>query len=190
MRTSKAELQWHGTTLLQRTVGVLGDVCGEVLVVSARGQELTVTAAAVVRDQHPGLGPLQGLADGLHAAAERGHQAAFVSATDMPLLQSAFVLRILDALTADVDLVLPVDDEREHPLAAAYATALAPVVSGLVARGERRLRALAQHCRVRRLSRAELLTDAAPAAADPRLDSLVNVNTPEELARLRGRTGQ
>ncbi|WP_279581859.1 molybdenum cofactor guanylyltransferase [Fodinicola feengrottensis] len=63
MGRSKADLPWHGSTLLRRTVGVLARaVDGPVVVVRAAGQSLPSLPAGVeVRDDDAeGLGPLQG----------------------------------------------------------------------------------------------------------------------------------
>lgn len=188
MHTAKADIDWYGVPLVQHTVDLLREVCDDVVVVGAPGRALEVERARTVYDEVAGQGPLQGLAAGLAAAqpAER----AFVCATDMPLLQPEFVRRVLRGLGPDVDLVLPVDEGREQPLAAAYAPRLAATVLMLLARPERRLSALSAHCRVQRVSRAELLADAALAVADPQLDSLLNVNTTDQLAAVRARAGQ
>src|SRR6266581_6089080 len=88
MGTPKAALEWHGSTLLRRTAGVLARmVDGPVVVVRAPGQALPALPAQVevVEDPREGLGPLQGLAAGLAAAADRA-EIAFVCSTDMPFL--------------------------------------------------------------------------------------------------------
>ena len=95
MGSAKASLEWHGSTLLQRTVGVVARaVDGPVLVVRAPGQGLPEPAAArqVVDDPVAGRGPLQGIATGLAAAAGRAAVAA-VCAVDLPLLHPAFLRR-------------------------------------------------------------------------------------------------
>src|SRR5438105_11762733 len=74
MGTPKAALEWHGSTLLRRTVGILARVTGgPVVVVRARGQELPVLPpdVEVVDDPRAGKGPVQGLAAGLAAVADR-----------------------------------------------------------------------------------------------------------------------
>ncbi len=189
MGTSKAELDWDGVSLLQRTAGVLTATCDEVVIVAAAEQVVPTNGATVVRDGIAERGPLQALSAGLDAAVRLGASAAFVCATDMPLLSPAFVSSVLAALTPDVDVVLPVEEQHEHPLAAGYSTDLAGTVTQLLVGGERRLRALFDHCRVRRLTRAELLMDPSLAAADPQLDSLLNVNTPDQFAVVRARAG-
>ncbi|MDQ3154869.1 MAG: molybdenum cofactor guanylyltransferase, partial [Actinomycetota bacterium] len=109
MGTPKAALEWHGSTLLRRTLGVLSRVVdGPVLVVRAPGQELPPLPARVdvVEDPTEGLGPLQGIAAGLTALAGRA-EVAYVSSTDLPFLHPAFVRRVLCAVAPGVDVALP-----------------------------------------------------------------------------------
>ena len=88
---------------------------------------------------------------------------------------------------AALDVALPVARGHAQPLAAAYRTGLAPRVAALVDAGTLRAQALFERSRVLPLDEAALLADPALAAADPRLDSLLNVNTPEEYQEARGR---
>ena len=121
MGTPKAALEWHGSTLLRRTLGVLARVVdGPVLVVRAAGQALPALPARVevVEDPAEGLGPLQGIAAGLAALAGQA-EAAFVASTDLPFLHPEFVRRVLGALGPDVDVALPQARGYPQPLAAA-----------------------------------------------------------------------
>lgn len=184
MGAAKAGLDWHGSTLLYRAAAVLGRaVDGPVIVVAAPGQELPELPAgvAVVEDPVEGLGPMQGLAAGLAALADRA-DAAFACSTDLPFLHPAFVRRVLLGLTGDVDVALPVAHGFRQPLAAAYRTRLAGLVTDLLARGDDRPGMLFRHCEVARLDDAALLADAALARYDPDLDSVLNVNTPGDYA--------
>lgn len=184
MGTPKAALQWHGSTLLRRTTGVLArSVGGPVIVVRAPGQALPPLPAGVevADDPAEGLGPLQGIATGLATAATLGLSAAFVCATDMPFLHPAFVRRVLDALDDESDAVVPYARGRHQPLAAAYRTTLVPLLAERVAAGRLRLAALLDGpIAVRRLDDRVLRSDPALAAADPTLESVVNVNTPQD----------
>lgn len=189
MGEPKAALEWHGSTLLHRTAAVLQRaVEGPVVVVRAPGQELPVLPAGVEVADDPveGRGPLQGVAAGLAALAGRA-EAAFVCSTDLPLLHPAFVRAVLGALAEDVDVVLPVARGYNQPLAAAYRTELAPRVAALLAAGRDRPAMLFQEVRVRRVDDAALLADRALAAADPALDSVLNVNTPDDYRAARAR---
>ena len=189
MGTAKAMLEWHGSTLLCRALGILSrSIDGPLLVVRAPGQPLPgiPVQAEVVEDPEEGLGPLQGIATGLAALAGQAHT-AFVCSTDLPFLHPAFVRRVLSAFTDDSDVVLPIAHGYPQPLAAAYRITLAPLVSELVAAGDRRLGLLFQRCVTLRLDDAALLADSALATADPALDSVVNVNCPDDYHAARRR---
>ncbi|MEK6441497.1 NTP transferase domain-containing protein [Pseudonocardia sp. T1-2H] len=190
MGTSKAALEWHGSTLLYRTAALLArTVDGPVVVVAAPGQELPELPAgvAVVADPVEGVGPMQGIATGLAALAEKA-PAAFVCSTDMPFLHPAFVRRVLRGLDGPgTDVALPFALGFRQPLAAAYRTALAGLIASLIAQGRSRPGMLYEHCTVTRLDDADLLADADVARLDPDLDSVVNVNAPDDYAAARAR---
>src|SRR4051794_33201959 len=149
MGTAKASLGWHGSTLLRRVTGVVARAVpgAPVVVVRAPGQPLPTLPPGVEVHDDPveGLGPLQGLAVGLAAVADRA-DVAFVCSTDLPFLHPAFVHRVLAAFGDDdeadddaaADVVLPVAHGHHQPLAAGYRTALAGVVTRLVEQGELR----------------------------------------------------
>jgi len=180
MGTPKAALEWHGSTLLRRTVGILARATGgPVVVVRAHGQELPDLPADVhiVDDPREGKGPVQGLAAGLGALA--GH------ATDMPFLHPAFVRRVLRAVHEGADVGLPIARGYPQPLAAAYRTSLAPIAEQLVKEERLRPAFLFEQCQVTRLDEAALRDDPVLAALDPGLDSVVNVNEPDDYRTAR-----
>jgi molybdenum cofactor guanylyltransferase len=189
MGRSKAALDWHGTTLLRRVVGIVARVVdGPVVVVRAPGQELPDLPGevAIATDAREGRGPLQGLAAGLSATREA--EWAYVSSTDVPLLHPAFVAFVLRAAEReDVDVALPVAHGFRHPLCAAYRTALLPEVERLVAEDLLKPGLLLERVRVLELDEASLLGDRELAAVDPELLSLLNVNDPAEYERARAR---
>ena len=189
MGTPKAALEWHGSTLLRRVVGLVGrSVDGPVVVVRAPGQALPdlPDGVEVADDAREGRGPLQGLAAGLAAVRDRA-DAAYASSTDVPLLHPCFIRRVLAALDDDVDVVLPEVGGFRHPLAAVYRTELADVVERLIAEDRMRPAFLFESCRVRRLDAGALLADPALAALDPDLDSLLNLNEPADYDAARAR---
>jgi len=182
MGTSKAGLPWHGSTLLRRTVGVVArGVAGPVVVVRAPDQPLPELPPDVEirEDDQEGLGPLQGLAIGLHALRDVA-DVAFCCSTDMPFLHTAFVSRVVEAMDDDHDVVLPVANGHRQPLAAAYRPSLAVEIDDLLAAGRLKPAFLFDRCRVLRLSDDDLVADRRLAAADPSLDSLINVNAPAD----------
>jgi molybdopterin-guanine dinucleotide biosynthesis protein A len=191
MGTPKAALEWHGSTLLGRTAGILARVAsGPVVVVRAVGQELPDLPenTLVVDDPREGKGPVQGIAAGL--AALRGQaDIAFICSTDMPFLHPAFIGRVLSVLADNetADVALPVARGFRQPLAAAYRISLADAAERLVREGRLRPGSLFDECTVVRLDDATLKQDPALAALDPDLESVVNINTPDDYRAARAR---
>ena len=182
MGSPKAALEWHGSTLLWRTVAIIGRATGgPVVVVRAPGQELPALPpdTDVVDDPREGLGPVQGIAAGLAALADRA-EIAFVSSTDMPFLHPAFVRRVVRAAQDGADVGLPVARGFRQPLAASYRTTLAQAAERLVKAGRLKPAFLFDGCDVAMLDEAALRADPVLAALDPDLDSVLNVNEPAD----------
>ena len=195
MGTAKAALEWHGSTLLRRTVGIVARATsGPVVVVRAAGQDLPELpeGTMVADDPHEGKGPVQGIAAGLAALSGRA-EVAFVSSTDMPFLHPAFIRRVLDVAAQSMgtgtgtDVVLPVARGYKQPLAAAYRVSLVETAERLVIQDRLRPAFLFGECQVETLDEAALKRDPVLAALDPDLDSVLNVNTPADYAAARAR---
>jgi molybdopterin-guanine dinucleotide biosynthesis protein A len=181
MGVSKPHLDWHGSSLLYRMTGLLSRaVVGPIIVVAAPGQELPELPETVliVEDPVEGLGPLQGIAAGLNAAAEF-QTYSFVCSTDMPFLHPAFIQRVL-ALIEEAEVALPVIGGFRQPLAAAYRNEIGARASELIANGAKTPGELFAESIVRQLSAEDLLADDDVAQGDPDLASVRNLNTPEE----------
>jgi molybdopterin-guanine dinucleotide biosynthesis protein A len=189
MGEPKAALEWHGSTLLRRVTGIVGRaVGGPVVVVRAPGQVLPPLPAGVeiTEDAREGRGPLQGLAAGL-AALDGRADVAFLSSTDVPFLHPAFVRRVVAALDDDTDVVLPRARGYQQPLSAAYRMSLRPVLERLLAADRLRPAFLFEACRVKRLDEDALLADRTLATLDARLDSVLNLNGPDDYESARAR---
>jgi molybdopterin-guanine dinucleotide biosynthesis protein A len=190
MGEPKASLNWHGSTLLRRAVGLVARaVDGPVVVVRATGQALPALPAAieVADDARDARGPLQGMAAGLHAIGGRA-EVVFVTGVDAPLLHPAVIAHVIASLGADDDVALPHAHGHDQPLAAAYrAATVGPLVDALLAEDSLGTKPLMRRCRVRRLDEAALLADPAVARLDPELHSLDNLNDPAEYAAAHAR---
>lgn len=190
MGRSKALLEWHGSTLVRRAVGLVARaVDGPVVVVRAPGQALPALppGTELAEDALEARGPLQGMAAGFAAIAGRA-EIVFVSGVDSPLLHPALVAHVIGSLRPDDDVALPHAHGFAHPLAAAYrAATVAPLIGDLLAEDSLGTNPLMGRCRVRRLDEAALLCDPAVAALDPQLHSLDNLNEPSEYAAAHAR---
>ena len=160
--------------MLQRIVRLVGEVCLPIVVVAAPGQELPILpdGAIVVHDRREGRGPLEGLSAGL-SALPAGVDAAYATSCDVPLLEPAFVRRMFELL-GDHVAVVPVSGGFQHPLAAVYRSGILDLVNELLAAERMRPAFLFDSVDTRRVSEAELLD------VDPRLNTLKNLNRPED----------
>ena len=166
MGRDKASLAFGDELLLSRVVRLVHEVASEVLLVARDGQVLPDGLDAV-RDPAEGLGPLAGIAAGLHAmTGER----AFVCACDMPLLRPALARRLLEQ-SYGFDACVPVVDGFAVPTCAVYAKATATLARELVAARELRPKALFESVRTRFVAGDEL-TDV-----DPELLSFLDCDT-------------
>jgi len=174
MGRPKALLPFGGELMVQRVVRLLGEVVAPVVVVAARGQHLPELPAATIlaRDRRPQRGPLEGIAVGLRALAGEV-EAAFVAACDLPLLKPEFIRRVI-ALVGDCQAAVPHREGHDEPLSAVYRTGVLDVVETLLAEDHLRPAFLFQRVPTRRIEAAEF------AAIDPELESVRNLNTPED----------
>ncbi|MBI3822710.1 MAG: molybdenum cofactor guanylyltransferase [Planctomycetes bacterium] len=174
MGRPKASLPFADETLLQRVVRLLKEAVSPLVVVAARDQQLPTLPGdvEVVRDEEEGRGPLQGLAAGLTALVGRV-DAAYVSACDVPILQPAFVRRMIDLLGVH-QISVPKIDGFHHPLAAVYRLDVLDIVKNLLHKNRRAVQALFDEADTRVVSAAEL------ADVDPTFASLRNLNTLED----------
>jgi molybdopterin-guanine dinucleotide biosynthesis protein A len=177
MGQPKEALRFLDTTLLGHTVSVLDRCCFPVVVIARDAeQELPPLPieAEIAYDDEADQGPLAGLAAGL--AAVHGHcDAVFATACDAPFLTESAVGWLCGQLGTHA-AVMPRIGGVLQPLAAVYRVDVLPTVQRLLAQGERRLHALAEHVDTRILDEAEV------DAFDPSRRFLRNVNSPEEYA--------
>ncbi len=178
MGRSKAWLPFPDRPLLEVVVEAVSAQLRPVIVVAAKGQDLPCLPPQIelLRDPIPDQGPIRGLATALDALRGRADW-AFVIGTDAPVIHPDWIAG-LTAHAEGVDLVLPHVDERDHPLSALYRIeAAAPVLHQRLVTGTLRLRDLAHGLTTRRIEEATL------RQIDPLLDTLRNLNTPEDYRR-------
>lgn len=176
MGRDKAALRWRGSTLLEHAAHRLAAVCREV-VVADRGRGLVAGVASV--EDGPGGGPAAGI---LGAAAARPGRDLLVLACDLPRVPRALLAAI--AAIGDADWVVPAWKEpgRLEPLCALYRPPALAALAGRVDRGLFAVHRLAEEAGlvVHRLDREALEAYGRPE------ETFMNVNTPRDLAILRG----
>ncbi len=186
MGQPKALLDWHGVTAVEHAVAVVREGIGDgpVCIVRAPGQELPPLDAIVADDAVAYDGPLAALHTGLVALTGEA-DIVFACGVDTPLLVPAFVRAVLRSLRKGDDGIVPTIGGRPQPLLAAYRVRIAPRLQALLDDGAFGLRDVPRTSAVRQIGEWELISEPELDAADPRLRSAENANTPEEWAALR-----
>lgn len=175
MGRDKALIVIGEQSLLEHTLGILGEVCESVVIVGDRPAYHRL-GVPVVADDHPHAGPLGGIATALRVA---GGAHVLCVACDMPEL-SAPLLRAMAAEPRDYDALVPVtgtspERRRLHPLHAVYSPSVRDAFEQSLASGRLAVVEALQAVTTRYLDEAWL------RRFDPHLYSLVNLNTPAEL---------
>jgi molybdopterin-guanine dinucleotide biosynthesis protein A len=174
----KPFLRVGGRTIAERQLAVLRPLFGRLLAVVADAadappwRELGVEVAT---DRVPGAGPLGGVAAALAALPADG--AAVCVAGDLPFLSPALVAALRDA-DPQAPVAAPRVGGRTEPLCARYAARLLPEIEARLASGR-----LALHRLIEASPRPSWIEAGALALLDPDGRGLLNVNTPEDLAR-------
>jgi molybdopterin-guanine dinucleotide biosynthesis protein A len=172
MGRDKATLPFGPELMLQRVVRLVGEVVEveRIAVVAAPTQALPELPSNVIvaRDEREYRGPLEGLATGFRALADRA-DAAYATACDVPLLAPAFVARMFE-LIGEHDVAVPFDGEHHHPLAAVYRLSVLPRVQHLLDADRLRPRFLFDEVNTREVPVEQL------RAVDPQLSTLENLN--------------
>jgi molybdenum cofactor guanylyltransferase len=169
MGRDKASLPAGDGTLIEHLARRLAPVVDETIVAGGSGRP-TLSGVRMVEDRYPGLGPLAGIHAGL-AAARYAH--VWVVGCDLPDADPALAHLFL-GLAAGYDAVVPRIDAEPQGVCALYDPALASRIDGLLASGERRVKALLAASNVRYVTPEELRT------VDPELRSFRNINTPAD----------
>jgi molybdopterin-guanine dinucleotide biosynthesis protein A len=169
MGRPKALLPWRDRTLIETVVETLHSVVDDVVVVSSEALELPPLDARVVHDRTPGLGPLAGIREGLHAI---GSGLAFVASTDAPHLSPRFVSSMFSyGSAAALEL-----DGHVQTLCGVYDADRCAVADELIARNQMRPLFLLEASQYRRVAKDEV----------EEAESIRGFNRPEEyLAALR-----
>jgi molybdenum cofactor guanylyltransferase len=175
MGRDKAFLEVAGRPLFEIILELVQANFARVLLVGDRGERFAGYGLPVVPDIFPGSS-LGGLYTGLRHA-ETDH--VFVASCDLPF-PSAQVLRYLCSLKEGFDAVVASTEYGYEPLFALYSKSCLAPIKALLDRGEFCAYAYYPQIRVRYVPPEEL------APFDPDGRAFLNLNTPEEFARITG----
>ncbi len=176
MGQDKASLSFEGEPLWRRQLRTLRALDPDTLFISGPATGPYHEAGLpVLPDPQPGLGPLAGIVEGLHASPTPH---LLVLAIDLPGVNPHFLRSLLEhpALGDPNRGVVPRGLRWWHPLAAIYPRALLPLVRAQLASPDRSLQSV-----VRQGVSLELL-ESIPVEPQHEATVFRNLNTPKDLA--------
>ncbi len=172
----KAFAAVDGEPIAVRTIRLFRRLFPQVVVATNRADRYRTLDVETVSDVFPGCGPLAGIHAAMRAAR---HPHVFVAACDMPGLD-ADVIRFVLSRIGDADAVVPRWDHDVEPLHAVYAVRLVDRIEEALRAGRYAIRELLPRVRVDYVAEDELRRIRGIER------SMLNVNTPEELAAVGG----
>ena len=175
MGFNKALMDVNGRPIISLLIDQVSQVTNRILISSNDSSSYRFLNFPVVADRFAGCGPLAGL----HAAMRRNDSSLFiVLACDLPNLQTP-LLKSLVSLAEGFDAAIPrTRDGVAHPLCAAYQRTCLPSIEQALERGSHKF--------------IEIFLDSAlavrwigPDEGVYKRSELANINTPEDLQRLK-----
>lgn len=161
---------------MQRLTTTLESVCSGVCIITRNPEEYSASPLP----KHTDIFPLRSSLSGLHAALSFSrHEHVFITACDTPLLAPAVIRLLMSRGSRSDDVIVPVINGYYEPLCAIYSQRCLPVMAELLQKGLAKISAMFSEVQVQTVHQEDL------CIADPGLHSFINVNTPEDLARLQ-----
>lgn len=165
-----------GERLIDRNVRLLGKHFPSVMIITiasfAHYIDLPVT---LIRDIVSIPGPLTGIYTAL-LFSQRDW--IFVRAVDMPFLENSLVKFLVNAISDNIDVVIPVTDRGHEPLCALYRRTCVRHIANVLESGGGRIIDFFPHIRVLEIP------PEVWHVPDPKGISFYNINTPADLMEL------
>ena len=170
MGSDKAMLSWAGETLIQRTLAVARQACGQVFICGSR--DLYGKFGEVVEDAQPGCGPLSGIHAALRATQT---DLNLILSVDLPLMTAEFLAWLLQqARSGQQRITAPEANGNLQPLCAVYHREALGIVDEALAKGDLKVTRLFHRTTTRIIGEREIRA----AGFEPSI--FTNVNTRED----------
>jgi molybdopterin-guanine dinucleotide biosynthesis protein A len=171
MGRNKAFIEVEGTPLIERIQRLFERLFDEIIIVADQKELFSGLNAKIYSDLIPNRGVLGGLYTGLFFSS---FKFSFCVACDMPFLKES-VIEYLIRHVGDSDIVVPRTMDGLEPLHGIYSKNCLRPMKKIIDSGGYRIIDVYTMVNVKVVDESEFLS------LDPRRESFINLNTPEEL---------
>lgn len=177
MGQNKPFIEIEGVPIISRTHSLFEKIFEEVIIVTNQKDLYRMFNAKIYEDLLANGGVAGGLYTGLFFSSFRY---SFCVASDMPFLKEP-VIEYLIKNTEDYDVVVPRTKDGLHPLHAIYSKNCLEPIRKIIEDKSYRIIDFYQKMRIKIIDEDEIIS------LDPRRESFININTPEELLQIKQR---
>jgi molybdopterin-guanine dinucleotide biosynthesis protein A len=175
MGENKAFIEIEGMPIIKRVHSLFERMFEEIIIVTREEELYRTFNAKIYRDLFPNGGVAGGLYTGLFYSSL---PYSFCVASDMPLLKES-VIEYLIKNMEDYDVVVPRTKDGLQPLHAIYSKKCLEPIKKIIEQEKHRIIDFYWMVRTKIIDEYEFIS------LDPERESFINVNTPEELIRIK-----
>ena len=175
MGKNKAFLEVGGQRIIDRTAELFQEIFSQVILVTNEPLQYAYLDIEIVTDLIPMSGSLIGIYTGLFYSSNTH---CFVTACDMPFLNQKVVEYII-SIKENYDVVIPHLKDGYHPLHALYSKRCLKSIEELINEDNLKIINFFNKVKVREITSNEM------SSIDPVMNSFLNINTPEDLEKLK-----
>jgi molybdopterin-guanine dinucleotide biosynthesis protein A len=174
MGKNKAFIQVEGAPIIERIHNLFRELFQEVIIVTNDKDLFSNFDSKIYSDLIPDKGALGGLYTGIVFSS---FHHSFCVACDMPFIRRPLVQYLIENV-ADEDVIVPRTKDGLQPLHAIYSKKCVDPIRKSIHEGKSKIIDIYDQVNVKIIDEKDFL------CFDPRRESFINVNTPEELVSL------
>ncbi len=175
MGENKPFIKIEGIPIINRIFGLFKGLFEEVIIVTNQKELYKTFDAKIFNDIFPNSGVAGGLYSGLFFSSFRY---SFCVASDMPFLKESVIEYLIKSLE-DCDVVVPRTKDGLQPLHAIYSKNCLEPIREIIENKSYRVIDFYEKVKTKIIDEVEFIS------LDPQRESFLNINTPEELIKIK-----
>lgn len=168
----KCMMRINGKRIMPLLLKKFSHCFSEILIATRNPLPFLTMGVPLALDKVAFQSPLAGIHGGLTFCVAPH---AFIAPCDVPFLKVELIRLLLERVTPEADVVVPVVDGHPMPLCAVYSKRCLPFIKEQLSRGDNKITDFFDKVNVVKVEEKDL------TSVDPDLDSFFNLNTPADM---------